>query len=253
MYLDVTQTIDETLNLIKDMIRTNTPFSLSRFGDGEIKMLNRDSPKWHQQKGCSNWGYKYPSQVNILYDDATAVILNAIRNSDVVGIMDKKNDIAKSINYSQEKWSIKKSFLDENNVDTSKLIICDHMLTRNIKFGKPENFKEILQGKSLNIISPNVESLKKKNLNKLLDADVTFTHHPMSITIRNRNEFIDNFKNIKSDVVLVGCGLQKDFVVYLKNNYGKVAIYAGATLDAWAGKITRPWFNPNGKQNYLLL
>ena len=43
------------------------------------------------------------------------------------------------------------------------------------------------------------------------------------------------------------------FCVYLKNNYGKVAIDAGATLDAWAGKITRPSFNPNGKQNYLLL
>ena len=36
MYLEVNQTIEEAINLIKEKIRTNTPFALSRYGDGEI-------------------------------------------------------------------------------------------------------------------------------------------------------------------------------------------------------------------------
>ena len=37
----------------------------------------------------------------------------------------------------------------------------------------------------------------------MFEADVTFTHHPFNINLRNRDEFIDSFKHIKSDVVLV--------------------------------------------------
>ena len=43
-------TDDETVNLIKEKIRTNTPFALSRYGDGEIYFLNRNSPPQHQQQ-----------------------------------------------------------------------------------------------------------------------------------------------------------------------------------------------------------
>ena len=253
MYLKVNQTIEETINLIKERIRTNTPFALSRFGDGEIRILNRNSPPLLQQRSCNNWGYEYPSQVNQLYNDATMVLLNAIKNSDVIGLMDSTNDISKHINYKESVWSIQKDFLELNNVDVNNLEITDHMLPRSEDFGKPENFREILQGTSLHIISPNVDKLKTKNLSKLLDSEVTFTHHPNSINFRNRNEFIESFKTIKSDVVLVGCSLQKDYVVYLRHNHDKIAIDVGAMLDAWAGLETRPWFKKGGKQEYLVL
>ena len=253
MYLEVNQSIEETINLIKERIRTNTPLALSRFGDGEIKVLNRNLPDWHQKRGCKNWGYIYPTQVNQLYDDASLVLLNAIKNSDVIGLMDSNNDISKQINYKQSVWSIGEDFLELNGIDTVNLQIADHMLPRSEEFGKPKNFREILQGKSLNIISPNVDKLKTKNLSKLLDSEVTFTHHPNSINFRNRNEFIESFKNIKSDVVLVGCSLQKDYVVYLRHNHDKIAIDVGAMLDAWAGLETRPWFKKGGKQEYLVL
>jgi len=253
MYLEVNQTIEETVNLIKDRIRTNTPLAISRYGDGEIYFLNRNSPPEHQQRGCNDWGYNYPNDVNKFYDDAGRILINGIQNSDVIGIMDKNNDISKSINYKEEKWSIKKSLLEENDVDISNLIICDHMLPRNEKFGKPENFKEILQGKSLNIISPNTDILKTKNLSKMFDAEVTYTHHPYNVNLRNRDEFIQSFEKIKSDVVLVGCGIQKDYVSYLRYNHNKIAIDVGALLDAWSGLLTRPWFGKGGKQEYLVL
>ena len=253
MYLQPNLTISQTIDLIKQKIKSNTPFALSRFGDGEIHMLNKTSSPQHQMRSCSNWGYEYPSQVNILYSDASSVILNALKHSDVIGLMDSTNDISKQINYKESIWSIKSNFLENNGVLVKDLKITDHMLPRSEEFGKPENFKEIIQGKSLHIISPNVDLLKNRNLNKLFDTEVTFTKHPNTINFRNRNEFIDSFKDIKSEVVLVGCGLQKDYVVYLRHNYGKVAIDVGAMLDAWAGLKTRPWFKQGGKQEYLVL
>ena len=253
MYLQPNLSIDETINLIKEKIRTNTPFALSRFGDGEIRLLNRNSPIEHQKRSCKNWGYSFPSEVNYLYDDTKLVVLNAIRNSDVIGIMDKNNDIAKSIYYTESVWSISENYLKENDVNVSNLMITDHMISRTKEFGKPDNFKEILQGKSLNIISPNTELLKSKNLSKLFDAEVTFTHHPNNINFRNRKSFIESFKDIGSEVVLVGCGIQKDYVSYLKYNHNKIAIDVGAMLDAWAGLLTRPWFQSGGKQDYLVL
>ena len=76
MYLDVNQTIEESINLIKEKIRANTPFALSRYGDGEIYFINRNSPPQHQQRGCRDWGYDYPSQLNDFYDDSSKIILN---------------------------------------------------------------------------------------------------------------------------------------------------------------------------------
>lgn len=251
MYLELNTSVEEAIDLIKEKIKSNTPFSFSRFGDGEIHAFNRTFEPQFEMRGCREWGYHYPSQLNTYYDDCTAVILNSLKYSDMIGLMDAQNELFKGRNLNKQNWSFSQKSL--NGIDTSKLLITDHMLPRNKKFGKIENFKEILQGKSLNIISPNTEKLKEKNLSKLLDADVTFTHQPNSINLRNRNEFIDGFKHIKSDVVLVGCGLHKDYVVYLKYNYGKVAIDVGALLDAWAGLLTRPWFHKGGKQEYLVL
>ena len=68
-----------------------------------------------------------------------------------------------------------------------------------------------------------------------------------------KDEFIKSFENIKSEVVLVGCGIQKDYVSYLKYNNNKIAIDVGALLDAWSGLLTRPWFRKDGKQDYLVL
>lgn len=128
MYLEVNQPIEKTISLIKERIEANTPFALSRYGDGEIYFLNRNSPIEHQIKNCKLWGYNHPLELNTFYNHSSEIILNGLKNSDVIGIMDKTNDIAKNINYKEEKVPIKKSFLKDNGVDTSNLIVCDHML-----------------------------------------------------------------------------------------------------------------------------
>ena len=40
-YITPNKTIEETVEIIKSKISTKTPFALTRFGDGEIYILNR--------------------------------------------------------------------------------------------------------------------------------------------------------------------------------------------------------------------
>ena len=86
----------------------------------------------------------------------------------------------------------------------------------------------------------------------MLDTDVSFTDHT-SINATERYRVIQEFRNITAPVVIFGTGYFKDYGAILAKQYGKVAIDFGATLDAWAGKRTRPWFTPQGHQGYLLV
>ena len=225
----------------------------SYFVYGEIMMLKRSSPKWHQKRTCEHWGYNWPSEVNDLYTDASNIILSALKSADIIGIMDPQNDIASKIDYSKESWSIDLDYLRDSGVNREFKNITDHMLFRSEAFGRPDNFKSILSGRSLNIITPHVERLENRNLSKLFESDVTFTHHPDNINLNNREEFISGFKNINSDVVLIGCGLQKDYATILRDRHDKIALDVGALLDAWSGIDSRPWFKPGGQQDYLLI
>ena len=90
-------------------------------------------------------------------------------------------------------------------------------------------------------------------MSNLLQTEVKITEHPFSINFNNRDEFVQNLKNIEEPVVLLGIGLQKDYGIYLKENYGKIVLDMGATLDAWSGLITRPWFHKGNRQSYLMI
>ena len=66
-------------------------------------------------------------------------------------------------------------------------------------------------------------------------------------------ELTQRLLNKEKDVVLLGVGLQKDYGVILRDEFGKIALDMGATMDAWAGIISRPWFNKGQSQEYLLM
>tara|TARA_Y100000401_G_scaffold117565_1_gene127168 strand:+ start:1714 stop:2481 length:768 start_codon:yes stop_codon:yes gene_type:complete len=253
MYIKNNLTIEETIDIIKDHIHRSEGLSLTRFGDGEIFLLNRNSPKYHQIRKCRHWGYKYPQEVNKLYNDTNKSLIKALKESDIIGIMGKNNILNKKMTFKESAWSIKKQKLISYGINPETLKITDQMISRDIRFGKISNFKEILQGKSLNIISPHTEKLKSKNLSKILEANVTYTHHPFSINFKNKEEFIKNFKDIKSDVVLFGTGNIKDYGVELKEKYNKIAIDVGCLLDAWASIYSRDWFKKGNLQHYLII
>jgi hypothetical protein len=127
------------------------------------------------------------------------------------------------------------------------------MLSRQKIFGSVDLFKEILQGNSLNIITPYVNRMEDRNISKLLGVDVTYTLNPENINLNNRDLVLRSFDKIKSNVVIMGVGLLKDYGVILKEEFGKIALDMGATMDAWSGIRSRAWFGKGGKQEYLMI
>lgn len=252
MYLKPNISISSTIEVIKDKISTSTPFCLSRFGDGEISILLQNQNKHiNEKKICKDWGYQYPNELKLFYQDSIPILIKALKNSDIIGIMDPNTPMLPPGYYREDTWSLKEEFVNFLGVDLNNLVICDHMIARSPELGDINNFKTILQGKDLHIISSNKTQLEEKNLSKLLECNVTITDHPYNINFNNRDKILDTFKNIKEDIVITGTSLNKDYGVILKSNYNKIVIDLGATLDAWAGKISRPWFN--NRQSYLVI
>mgnify|MGYP001338749873 CR=1 FL=1 len=251
---------DNTLvEILKEKVRTNTPFALTRFGDGEIFIINKNAREKFLIKNLNLWGYKYPSEINSFYNDCNRVLKNAFIKSDIIGLMNKDwafgnlSHSASQLRSFYRAWSINTDIVKGMGLNPEKLKICNHMVSRSRELGSIQGFKDIIQGKDFHIISPNVELHKSKNLEKFFDVNIGYTHHPHSLNFNNRKEFISNFKNIKEDIVIMGIGLQKDYGVILRDECGKIAIDMGATMDAWAGIKSRAWFKEGGKQDYLLL
>lgn len=252
-YIQPNITIEETIEIIKNKISSETPFSLTRFGDGEIHIINGTGNDGFKRKICNNWGYKYPNEINTAYNDAKKILIESMIKSDIIGFMDEHTRTLPSRVYNKLNWSLPIEFLEKIGRDVSETKICDHMIARSYELGNVDSFKEILNGKDLHIISPNKSRLEDKNLSRLLECNVSISHHPHSINFNNRYEFMETFKYIKEPVVVFGTGLIKDYGVYLRDNFGKITLDLGATLDAWSGILSRPWFGPNNKQNYLVL
>jgi len=251
-YLSPNISDTQAIEIIKSKIKKGESFAFTRFGDGEIYVLNKKSYPHFEKKNCEEWGYIYPDEVQKFYDDGAKIIKDAFVNSDLIGLMNENCQIV-NINYSPTTWSIKKSLIESWGLNSDNLSICDHQLSRQKILGSISGMKEVLQGKSVNIISTNTELLINKNLSKLLDCNVSFTYHSKEINFNNRREFIKDFNKIKSDVVLLGVGLQKDYTTILKNDYGKISLDMGATLDAWASIYSRPWFKKGGLQEHLII
>ena len=251
-YLNPNLTDDEIIKIVKNKIKTKTPFALTRFGDGEIYIINKNGYEQFNQRMCKEWGYKYPDELNQVYEDAGIIIKNALIKSDVIGLMNKNCDIV-NIGYSEQIWSIKKTIIESLGIKPDELLICNHMISRTYNFGSIHGFKDIIQGQDFHIISTNTDKIKNKNLEKFFEVNIGYTYHPRNINFNNRKDFIDSFKNIKEDIVIMGIGLQKDYGVILRDEYGKIALDMGATMDAWAGILSRPWFNKGNKQDYLTL
>ena len=241
-----------TVQLIKEKIESKTPFVLTRFGDGELYVLKKSYSKDFLETRCKMWGYRYPEESEDFTNDATTIIKKAFLESDVLGFMDPNTKVVK-IGYNPHIWSIEKDIVElwGRNLEDTK--ICDHMISRSFELGNIDSMKKVLNGHSVNIITPNTEILIPKQLENRLETEVRFTHHSRDVNFRNRDEFLKSFEKIKEDVVLFGVGLQKDYGVILRDEFGKIAIDMGATMDAWSGIMSRPWFRKGESQEHLLV
>lgn len=247
-YLEPNLTNSEALDIIKFKIQYEVPFSLIRFGDGENHVLKKQPPsEYINERYCKRFGYKYPEESHLFWNDAYEKVSTALKGADMIGVMDFTTTVGKLMSEG-EHWKIcKERFKKITEKDSNDVLICDHMICRSEEMGAIYSMKKLCNGKNIHIISPNVDNLKRNAIETHMECDVTYTNNPFSINFNNRDCILRDFDNIKAPVVLFGSSLNKDYGTILAQGYGKVALDMGATLDAWAGKLTKPWFKNSQK------
>ena len=247
-YLKVNLSNSDFLNKLKYHINNNIPLSLTRFGDGEIHFINNTLPVNIINQLKKTWGY---DDIELAKKDVLDIIDKGLKYSDVIGIMDNNNEISKNIPYNEKGWSIKNEYIKKLRIDEYQ--VCDHMVVRGIELGSLHNFKKIINGEDICIISPRAKQLKNNKIDKILENNITYIEVPMGINLKNRDDIFKKMETIQEKIVIYGCSITgKDFGVFLKNK-NKIALDFGATLDGWAGLETRSWFKKNGLQNHCLL
>lgn len=243
-YLEVTISNEQVAENIKFCIKSKRPFCLSRLGDAEIHLFNNTTPHKLKQLIANLWGFDI-SRFDDMRKEVCAQLITALNESDIIGILNFENDVCKKMKCTKEEWSLPIQKLKQMNIDIP--LCCDHQLPRSKMFGDPHNFKDIINGTPINIITPNI-NLDHDKLSNLLQA-------PVSVTLvdNNRQTLINKIQNIEESVVLYGVSITaKDLGVLLKKK-DKIAIDFGATLDAWAGIQTRPWFKEGNIQEHCVV
>lgn len=235
---------DETVvTTLKEKIVTQTPYCLSRLGDGEIALINNNASAHLVEKIKKLWDIKdYPRfRDNVVWN----ILEPTIKHTDILGLLSPSSPVSKLMNYDETSWLLRKSYIKV--VRGTKVDICDHQIPRGYALGNIHNFKDILGGRALNIVSPNTELLYKP-LSHLLNADVKIT-----IVSNNREDLLEKIDSIEEPVVIYGTSLTgKDIGVRLRAK-GKVCIDYGATLDAWADIGSRKWFANGGLQSHCVI
>lgn len=231
--------------LIKEKIEANEPFTMTRFGDGELGVLRRNLSSTQEKRMCINWNYKYPRELDLAYNKLGATIFRAF-DSNVIGLMDNETIESMNMLKFKRRWAVTEA--EANRFCIADKLICNHIVARSKELGSMEAMKGLLNGKDLHVIS--IRTRELQHLSKSLDCKVTFTDHN-NINLQNRSEILKSFDQIEASVVVFATGLMKDYGVILRDQFGKIAIDMGATVDAWAGIESRIWFKPGGLQDYL--
>ena len=235
MSTNIDTTDQQLYEILKHHINNDLPLALVRLGDGEIAILKGTAAPALRKRFCSYNGYVWNVNGDECLSLAKQILRDAIKNSDILGVLDKSTPIGKKV-YSN-KWVLPADFLQGNNPK-----ICNHQVTRGTILGDITKFKEIINGKDIHIISSRTAALKNNNLAQRLGVNVSYTQVEFKSSIKNRQHIFDKIDKITEHIVLVGIGVKgKDIPAYLRDK-GKVCLDWGATIDAWAGIASRPWF-----------
>lgn len=247
-YIKPTIAREDSIKIIKKAIENENPFLFTRFGDGEVWILMQRLNPSRLIRIKKEWlvtDLNYNEHLTRVRTD----LIKCFNNSNIVGFMNENpSEYGVRLQYRPDTWSItlkhaKKIGMINNNITS-------HLLTRGEELGNPKNFKKILNRRPIHIISPNIDKLKENNLSEILKCDITYTR----IT-RNPNNVIHNTEilskeldKIKEHIVIFGVGAGGKWIGnYLKSKHNKICLDFGATLDGWAGLITRRWFNDTQK------
>lgn len=235
------------ISIIKTHIKDGTGLSLTRFGDGDLDILNERLTPHLIKFFTTVCKYKNPKEG---LADGRNLLLKALKNSDYIGIMGN-NKISKKLS-NIYKWDFdNKLLIESQRLKDPNFFDC--MLVRGIDLGSIAGFKKIIENNPICIVTPITDELKRNNLEKHLGVKISYIKVPMGGNLKNKKELFKELDKISEKIVITSNALRgKEFPQYLSKK-GKVCIDMGATLDAWAGKITRPWFNDGNLQSHCLI
>lgn len=270
---------EEIINIINESIKNGTSISVSRCGDGEMHILKNendfvtDSDKvihhvsmisilsrnaifkctqCKDYKGVHTWCKCY------LHNKAAIdwilhmrhIIIDTIKKSDYIGLNCPKVD--------QRWYGISESVLRRHGIDVNTLKITTSDWPKHPLIGDPNEFKKILDGRPIHIITSRVRNLKRVQFESYIGSPITYTmlndeEGTTNMSYYQRKELIDSLSNIKEDIIILGGGAYiKDIIPILKNDYGKICLDMGSVLDIWAGILSRKTFLSESKHcNWL--
>ncbi len=245
-------TRSKSIKNITDAIDNEKPFLFTRFGDGEVWLLMKRFNQKRINRIKTNWQVT-DSNYREIAARVRKELIESFNNSNMAGFMNENPlEYGVSIKYKPDVWSIRKDHAKTIGMHNNN--ITSHLLTRGNELGDPNNFKKILKGKPIHIISPNADLLAEKKLSNILGCNITYTKvtvNPNS-AIYQKEKLKKELDKIEESIVLYGCAASGKWIGnYLKINHGKVCLDFGATLDAWAGIISRSWFKTT--QKHLLI
>lgn len=235
------------ISVIKTHINEGKGLSLVRIGDGDLDILNERLTPHLIKFFTTICKYENPKEG---LAEGRDLLLRALENTDYIGIMGN-NKISKRLGKIW-RWDFNNKFLQEANRSKDPNFF-DAMLVRGIDIGSAAGFKKIIGNNPICIVTPIIDKLKRNNLEKHLGVKISYVKVPMGGDLKNKKELFKELDEISEKIVIISNALRgKEFPYYLAEK-GKVCIDMGATLDAWAGEITRPWFNDGNLQSHCLI
>jgi hypothetical protein len=240
------------INELELCIDNNKPLSLCRIGDGEVAILNKVS-NVHIDDMARRWGYD--GNTVELIKDARASILNCIKNSDWIGVIGP----TPFIKAWHKKGTVKSSwYLDTKFVKESGRIkpikAVDAFIPRSLELGNIAQFKKLLKGKNIAIISPETEGLIKRDISKKLGCKINYIDVPKNCNIKERSKILNTIKNnIPEHIVLTAWSLLGKDINHILYQEGKICLDMGAVIATWAGRQTRWDFGVDGPHNHCFI
>ncbi len=232
---------EEFLQIVKEKLKTQTPFAFTRYSDGEIMLLNRHEYYEEYQRIVGKlWGYRLDEQQ---LGEVSLSLIKALRESDVVGFPTERH-LRREDYFSKSKEVFEQRVNKLENCNLTSVDVAYELLYDN-------KYDDLLMNReTLNYISCRDlnETFKRryniKNINRFLIApEQKFTsgyegerHYPGQF-----NKIYDWIKilNCKGELCLVGGGVfSKAYNIWFKEK-GGISLDIGAVFDLFAGYSTR--------------
>lgn len=235
-YQSFTATPDEFIKELKHAIYNNNPMSLSRIGDGEIAILKRE-PNIHINSYFQPWGYENAMD---LVEDMRKVVLESIKCSDWLGVIGPTDFIQKwhKNGTVKDNWYLDHQYIEESG-RIKPIKATDAFIPRSLQLGNVYEFKKILKGTPIAIVSPETEGLKANKLEEVLGCKINYITVPGEVHLKDRERIIKRIMGVEEHVVLIAWSVwAKDLSTRLYQQ-GKVSLDMGAVIATWAGRQTR--------------